>query len=90
MGKYLITNTQRTNVEFKIDVWLADLKATICFDGGTGRRRGLKHHCRKGVRVQIPLEAPLPKYVGLSKHIVRVRSPRAPSSDNRVRIILHP
>lgn len=30
----------------------------ICFDGGIGRRRGLKHHCRKGVRVQVPLEAP--------------------------------
>ena len=34
------------------------LPITICFDGGTDRRRGLKHHCRKGVRVQVPLEAP--------------------------------
>lgn len=58
MGKYLITNPQRANVEVKIYERLADLKAIICFDGGTGRRRGLKHHCRKGVRVQVPLEAP--------------------------------
>ena len=37
-----------------------DVGVYICENGGTGRRAGLKILSQNGVRVQIPLLAPLP------------------------------